>query len=514
MYLDRSSSGVAANSARGEGGPRLLELCCACWYKSASLSRLSRLRFCDAVTFALPNDAECICVVTLPCFATQFQSKPLFAHVRTEVYYQSKTDIYDKWNLEACCLSAASTFGSDASGNPNIVVFTATIGNFVSVNAQLGIQATLGLPVLGRQRQRDQSKSNCEASCNGKWKSIVGTTVLSSTSSVTTTPATTATTATTTAATTATTTTLPTTSTTEDMLFSPVDGGVDQVCRGSTPTDNALEYFTVASVNSLEECKQLCMANSACKGIEHINKRCEIWTRPEGIGASDILALQCGGESYVGSTCCVSGLKCELKDKPFCCRDGEREQDCHTLQSLPVATSHYQLLHSKLWIAEDEHVNQQEATENAKLTFFLLGLLEDSLKLCLFFLCCLTGFPEWCRIHRIHNVSWMTLMWCHARRFGNSISVALDGWAWGTRWWDLHRLCFHIKPLADVKVEVRWKRLVRSLGSQNSGHGCSIRWRPAVTRGSNCCVEGLTCVWGNEYYSQCLQLVERGPSTA
>ena len=27
-------------------------------------------------------------------------------------------------------------------------------------------------------------------------------------------------------------------------------------------------------------------------------------------------------------------------------------------------------------------------------------------------------------------------------------------------------------------------------------------------QGFNCCVEGLTCVWGNDHYSQCLQLVD------
>ena len=27
------------------------------------------------------------------------------------------------------------------------------------------------------------------------------------------------------------------------------------------------------------------------------------------------LFVSCGGESYRGSTCCVSGLKCELKDE-------------------------------------------------------------------------------------------------------------------------------------------------------------------------------------------------------
>ena len=293
MYLDRSSSGVATNSSRGEGGSRLLGLCCTCWYKSASL------RFCD--TFALLYWG---CYFAMLCHSVSKQT--LFAHLR-EVYYQSKTDIYNKWNSEACCLSAASTFGSDG-GNPNIVVFTATIGNFgfcectawdpSNPGTSCAGEATaenMVCPVLGAQKEMcgestnwdglpvgcgtvsstaspsttttttttstegccywdaetgcpgndycDQSKSNCEASCNGKWKSIFETTV-SSTASVTTTPATTAKT---TAATTATITTLPTTSTTETDMFEPVDGGVDRVCRGSTPTDNALEYFTVAS---------------------------------------------------------------------------------------------------------------------------------------------------------------------------------------------------------------------------------------------------------------------------
>ncbi|CAE7801988.1 PLP1, partial [Symbiodinium necroappetens] len=48
----------------------------------------------------------------------------------TKVYYQSKTDIYHMWNSNACCLSAAESFGSDVTGNPNLVVFTPTVGTF------------------------------------------------------------------------------------------------------------------------------------------------------------------------------------------------------------------------------------------------------------------------------------------------------------------------------------------------------------------------------------------------
>ena len=64
MYLDGSSSGVATKSSRGEGGSRLLGLRCTCWYKSASLR--DRWHFCKAEYLFK--------VVTLPCFATQFQT--------------------------------------------------------------------------------------------------------------------------------------------------------------------------------------------------------------------------------------------------------------------------------------------------------------------------------------------------------------------------------------------------------------------------------------------------------
>ena len=62
MYLDRSSSGVATKSSRGEGGSRLLGLRCTCWYESASLR--DRWHFCIAEYLFK--------VVTLPCFAIQF----------------------------------------------------------------------------------------------------------------------------------------------------------------------------------------------------------------------------------------------------------------------------------------------------------------------------------------------------------------------------------------------------------------------------------------------------------
>lgn len=87
-------------------------------------------------------------------------------------------------------------------------------------------------------------------------------------------------------------TTTSTTSTLNPALFQPVMGdGTDQVCRGVNAGDNADTYFTVTSAASLEACKVACVGSSSCKGIEyHVSGRCEIWTRPEGIGTTMTLA--------------------------------------------------------------------------------------------------------------------------------------------------------------------------------------------------------------------------------
>jgi len=73
---------------------------------------------------------------------------------------------------------------------------------------------------------------------------------------------------------------------TPDTTFAGVDGGFDRACRGQNQGDNKAEYFTVASVASLNDCKQLCIQTSGCTGIEFSGSRCEVWTREEGIGAT------------------------------------------------------------------------------------------------------------------------------------------------------------------------------------------------------------------------------------
>ena len=138
----------------------------------------------------------------------------------------------------------------------------------------------------------------------------------------------------------------------------------------------------------------------------------------------------------MGSTCCVfrpevwAQGRAVTSDEPFSvflCFVGLFESKTATLCSCyryPL----YQSLPWSLWL--------WEFVVDHSWPFFL-GLLEDSLKQ----FCCFTLLRE-CRIHRIHNVWWMTPMWCHARRFGNSISVAHSC----ARWTGFETLWFHVKP--------------------------------------------------------------------
>ena len=74
--------------------------------------------------------------------------------------------------------------------------------------------------------------------------------------------------------------------------FTPVDGGVNRACRGASSGDNNNAYFTLQSAPDLTGCKRLCEETAGCKGIEyHTSGRCEVWIRPDGIGASTWVAL-------------------------------------------------------------------------------------------------------------------------------------------------------------------------------------------------------------------------------
>ena len=59
-------------------------------------------------------------------------------------------------------------------------------------------------------------------------------------------------------------------------------------CRGAHPNDNSFAYYEVVPDFSgdLTSCTAHCAAmRGLCKGVEYSPGRCEVWTRPEGIGA-------------------------------------------------------------------------------------------------------------------------------------------------------------------------------------------------------------------------------------
>mmetsp|Transcript_32515 Transcript_32515/g.75157 ORF Transcript_32515/g.75157 Transcript_32515/m.75157 type:complete len:920 (+) Transcript_32515:42-2801(+) len=65
-----------------------------------------------------------------------------------------------------------------------------------------------------------------------------------------------------------------------------VGGGVDRECRGGSWSDDSPGYFSVAQANSLSRCQERCMELTICQGVEYRTGHCEMWTRPEGIGAT------------------------------------------------------------------------------------------------------------------------------------------------------------------------------------------------------------------------------------
>ena len=79
-----------------------------------------------------------------------------------------------------------------------------------------------------------------------------------------------------------------------DLVFRPVDGGMNRACRGADSNDNQASHFQVFTVTGLDGCKDRCRETTGCVGIEFINTRCEVWTRRAGIEASIELAnYQC-----------------------------------------------------------------------------------------------------------------------------------------------------------------------------------------------------------------------------
>mmetsp|Transcript_18555 Transcript_18555/g.32486 ORF Transcript_18555/g.32486 Transcript_18555/m.32486 type:complete len:642 (-) Transcript_18555:254-2179(-) len=282
----------------------------------------------------------------------------------TTVYYQSNTDIYISWNTMPCCLSAASTFGSDSGGNEaNIVAFNNSIGSFgfcectawdpnnPDASCSGGAAATsMVCPVNGA------SDGMCPGASD--WDGIPVACTPPYTGSTTSTTTTTS------------------MSTSDFELLS----DADQACRGISSSDNSDSYYNLHSgVGSLGECQAKCIElSNLCQGIEYnrATGRCEVWTRAGGIQATrtvtgyscyrynpdaetgttitsivtttvttaqaattsttgDVASCgqmndHCGGQHFQGTECCVSGLICKQRDDHYsqCEKDGSSTYLC------------------------------------------------------------------------------------------------------------------------------------------------------------------------------------------
>ena len=71
----------------------------------------------------------------------------------------------------------------------------------------------------------------------------------------------------------------------------------DGACRGAAPSDNSAAYYVVISATSFEECQtQMQSKSTAMRGVKWAaaDRRCEIWTRPNGIEAvANVSGFEC-----------------------------------------------------------------------------------------------------------------------------------------------------------------------------------------------------------------------------
>ncbi|CAJ1455881.1 unnamed protein product, partial [Effrenium voratum] len=59
-------------------------------------------------------------------------------------------------------------------------------------------------------------------------------------------------------------------------FLNPVNGGLDQACRGAGG-QNSAGFYVVEAVRHMEDCRARCVAAPICKGLEFSKGRCEIW---------------------------------------------------------------------------------------------------------------------------------------------------------------------------------------------------------------------------------------------
>merc|ERR1719242_2018177 len=126
--------------------------------------------------------------------------------------------------------------------------------------------------------------------------------------------------------------------------FEGVDGGSNRACRGASSSDNAASYYTVmGGTSSIEACKNHCRSTQGCVGIEYNSgqSRCEVWTRPEGIGTTvQVSGFQCFRFSgSMGTTTTTTMLAGEFEGV-----DGGSNRACRGASSSDNAASYYTVM--------------------------------------------------------------------------------------------------------------------------------------------------------------------------
>ncbi|CAJ1427609.1 unnamed protein product, partial [Effrenium voratum] len=124
------------------------------------------------------------------------------------------------------------------------------------------------------------------------------------------------------------------------MPFTLVNGSKDRACRGLSSSDIDPSYyvaFPLSEVPSLELCRQRCafFASARCTGVEFSALGCKVWTRPQGIQAT---------ENVPGAICLRHGpLDLALNAAAFKPADGGVGRACRGDNETDNSASHYTL---------------------------------------------------------------------------------------------------------------------------------------------------------------------------
>eukprot|EP00931_Biecheleriopsis_adriatica_P060391 TRINITY_DN3626_c1_g1_i3.p1 TRINITY_DN3626_c1_g1~~TRINITY_DN3626_c1_g1_i3.p1 ORF type:complete len:1029 (+),score=110.24 TRINITY_DN3626_c1_g1_i3:286-3372(+) len=123
--------------------------------------------------------------------------------------------------------------------------------------------------------------------------------------------------------------------------FSSVDGS-NHACRGASASDNSAEFYELfRGMAGVEDCKAQCIQTHGCVGIEfNSSGRCEVWKRPEGIGATaKVMGFECFRYTpdIAGSTSTTTTVS------GFTAADGGENRACRGATPTDNSAKYYEL---------------------------------------------------------------------------------------------------------------------------------------------------------------------------